>query len=191
MKKLSLHSAKDITVIATPEYYKPVDLYSPANNILTDFNTQLPLLIDGSSCATEVEYLMKKEHVRLKLVVDETGSFIGVITLKNLNAQEIIKKVASGFSRDEFLASDFMTPKSDVLVLDADDVKSSSIKDIIFTLSESQDQHALVMEHETKNIVGLISCSDTIKKLRLPMNINNNHTFHDLYILLEKGNKLH
>lgn len=192
MKKLILHSAANISTITEPKDYQEITLRSPATSVLTDFNNQLPLMIDASLPATEVEYLMKSEHVRLKLVVDEDNKFVGVITLKNLNSQEIIKKVASDrIDRESFSVQEFMQPKSDIMVLDIDDVRSSSIQDIISSLSLSRQQHILIMEHGSQDLIGLISCSDIIKKLRLPLNIHSNHSFYQIFELLESSKRLY
>lgn len=190
MKKLELHNASNISKIATPKDYVPVDLFSSATTILTDFNTQLPLMIDANSCATEVEFLMKKEHVRLKLVVDEQENFVGIITLRDLNSQEIIKKVATGFKRDEFRVHEFMIPSSNISVLDADDIKDSTIKDVVYSLSNYDEQHILVIDHDSKELIGLVSCSDIIRKLKLPLRVDDNNSFKDVFNLLSKAKKI-
>ena len=188
MKTLQLLNAKDISSITTPKDYTPVNLYSSSSLVLTDFNEQLPLTIDSTSCATEVEHLMKKEHVRLKLVVGEGNEFLGTITLKELNEQEIVKKVAGGFSRDEFRVSEFMTPKSNIAVLDVDDLKETNLKELIVSLADYDEQHILVVEHESKELIGLVSCSDIIRKLKLPLRVDDNNSFKDVYRILSKSN---
>lgn len=190
MPSLPLYSAKEITAITSPLDYQNTDLNSNASMILTDFNNQLPLTVSDNLLGNEVADLMQKEHVRLKLVVNKDDEFIGIVTLNSLNNQEIVKRVASGFNRNDLTVTEFMVPKGKLMVLDLSEVHQSSIKDVIYSLKDLQEQHVLVMDDRDKHLVGLISTTDIIKRLRIPMNVTAFNTFHDIYLLLKQAKKL-
>lgn len=54
---------------------------------------------------------MLQAHVRLKLVVDDHGAFVGLVSLADLDDQEKVKKVAEGFNRRDLAVADFMRPR--------------------------------------------------------------------------------
>ncbi len=92
MNKLSFSSCEHVSEIQWPSRLSEVSLNSKAIEVVTDFTMTRPLVIDSNTKAVEAEYLMKKAHVKLKLVVDEHNHFIGTLSFNDLNDQELIKK---------------------------------------------------------------------------------------------------
>ncbi|GAA5139450.1 CBS domain-containing protein [Thalassotalea piscium] len=172
MTQLSLNKCDRVSQIEWPTQQTQVSLQSKAIEIVTDFQKNRPLVIDSNTKAVEAEYLMKKAHVKLKLVLDENDQFIGTLSFNDLNNQEIIKKVASGDSRADLRVSDFMKTKSVQNSLDWRALESASLRSLIQFLASSNDQHILVRNNEGSTIRGLISASDIARALHLNVNLN-------------------
>jgi predicted transcriptional regulator len=85
---------------------------SSALEVFTDFNSQQPLMLEQSTTIDEATRLIKKAQVRLKLVIDAQESFLGVITLADLNSIKVTRaKDITGLSRSELTIADVMMPK--------------------------------------------------------------------------------
>ncbi len=172
MTQLSLKTCDHVSQIEWPAKQTKVSLQSKAIELVTDFQKNRPLVIDYNTKAVEAEYLMKKAHVKLKLVLDENNQFVGTLSFNDLNNQEIIKKVASGDSRADLRVSDFMKTKSVLTSLEWQALESASLRSLIQFLASSDDQHILVTNNEGTTVRGLISASDIARTLHLNVNLN-------------------
>lgn len=172
MTQLSLKTCDRVSQIKWPTQQTQVSLQSKAIEIVTDFQKNRPLVIDYNTKAVEAEYLMKKAHVKLKLVLDENDQFVGTVSFNDLNNQEIIKKVASGDSRADLRVSDFMKTKSVLTSLEWQALEGASLRSLTLFLASSNDQHILVTDNDGKTIRGLISASDIARALHLNINLN-------------------
>ena len=177
MKTLNLYSVEKIDQLARPEVSEHINLFSSASAVFTDFTNLKPLVIKLNTAAVDVEHLMKQSHVRLKIVIDEQGHFMGLVSLQMLHSQEMQKHVAQGFPRDQLLLSDFMLPKESLKAIDYNELQNSRICDVIETLEKSQHQHCLVVDEKAHVIRGLISANDIVRKLKLPIDVNLNPSF--------------
>jgi CBS domain containing-hemolysin-like protein len=184
MKTLQMHSLDSVDHLVQPDEAEPVTLASPALLIFTDFNKSQPLMIDSHSRATEAEHEMRKAHVKLKFVVDQSLEMIGVVSFQDLSADTVIKLVASGVSRDEILVTDLMRPRSVLRSIDISDLEKATVGDVIHTLQENGEQHCLVIDRTKHHIRGLISASDIARRLHLPVVIEQTPTFISIFASL-------
>ena len=109
MQTISLFSVSNIAHLVQPEEFHELSIESPALEIFTDFKKHIPLTIEGSVPAVDVENLMRKAHVKMKLVVDTSNEFIGTISLEDLDEQHFMMKIAAGYARQDIQVSDLMT----------------------------------------------------------------------------------
>ena len=182
MKKLTLYPVQKIDELVQPADFKEKTLLSPAMDFFTDFREIEPMVIEGPVPAPEARSLMIRTHVRLKIVVDATGHFAGVASAADLSEQNIIAEAAaSGVRRDEVRVSDLMTRKQDLLALNIHEVSSSTIGDVIDFLQDNYQQHCLVIDEDTHQIRGVFSASDISRKLRLPVNIQEQSSFSKVF----------
>lgn len=172
MTQLSLIACDRVSQIEWPSQQKNVSLHSKATEIVTDFHKNRPLVIDYNTKAVEAEYLMKKAHVKLKLVLDENDKFLGTVSFNDLNDQEIIKKIATGDARADLRVIDFMKAKSTLVSLELQTLEGTSIRSLIQFLANSDEQHILVTANEGTTIRGLISASDIVRALHLNVNLS-------------------
>jgi len=182
MKKLTLYPVQKIDELVQPADFKEKTVLSPAMDFFTDFRHVEPLVIEGPVPAPEARSLMIRTHVRLKIVLDATGHFSGVVSAADLSEQNILAKAAaSGISRDEVRVSDLMVRKQDLLALNIHEVNTSTIGDVIDFLQGNYQQHCLVIDEDTHQIRGVFSASDISRKLRLPVNIQEQSSFSRVF----------
>ncbi|MBJ7554006.1 CBS domain-containing protein [Marinomonas spartinae] len=188
MKTLTYVSTKEVNALTWPVTIENTTLYSPALCVFTDFKTSAPRVIESNTRADELVRLMRKEHVRMKVVVDEKNNFVGVISLEDLSEDAFIKHVANGYARSELLVADLMKPKDKVLALSYASLKNSDIESLLYSQRETEGQHLLVIDEETKTIRGLVSASDIARQLRLDIDVAFS-SFKNIYKIALLGEK--
>ncbi|WP_421852068.1 CBS domain-containing protein [Marinomonas sp.] len=171
MKTLTYVSTKDVNALTWPATTENINLYSPALSVFTDFQTAGPRVIESNTRADELVQLMRKEHVRMKIVVDTDNHFVGVISLEDLSEDVFIKQVANGFQRSELMVADLMRAKEALLALSYTSLKHSDIESLLFSQRNNKLQHLLVIDEGTKAIRGLISSNDVARQLRLDIDV--------------------
>ena len=181
MRHLNLFAVKGVAHLVHPDEFHELTPMSSAMDFFTDFKKHLPLTIEGSSPAENVEHLMRKAHVKLKLVVDHANEFIGTISLEDLDEQHFMALVAQGHSRTDIQVADLMRPKADIMALSLSDLEEAIISDVIRALQLKGQQHCLVVDHTGTQIRGLISASDVARRLRIPIQIERVPTFVDIF----------
>jgi CBS domain containing-hemolysin-like protein len=191
MKTLSLLDLEQIDKIATPEQLHEININSPAINIFTDFHQNKPLIIDASTLATDAIKLMMKEHVHMKIVVTPDDDFLGVISSNEVSEQNIMAKIAQGFSRDELLVSDVMIPRSSLHAFNFAELEKAKVSDIIEALKQYKVRHCLVIDNEHHHIRGVISSSDIARKLKLPITIDLSTSFSKIFASINDEIMMH
>lgn len=181
MQNITLFPVDSVAHLVQPEEFDNLGLNSPAVEFFTDFKKHRPLTIEGSTLAVDVEMLMRKAHVRLKLVIDSNDEFIGIISTEELSEQNFMIRVANGEGRNEITVSDMMCPRHAILALDLEQLERSSIDDILTTLKRHGHQHCLVVDRRHNHIRGLISASDVARRLHMPIKIEKVPTFVDIF----------
>jgi len=186
MNNLGFYQTDAIDELASPTETREITINSPAVEVFTDFNKHRPLVLEATSTAVEAERLMQMAHVRLKFVVDKNNHFLGVVSLDDLNSQEIVKKLSQGFSREDLSITDFMRPRTELHAFDYDEVSRAKISDIIEALKSSGQQHCLVIDRDKHKIRGIFSASDMARKLHLPINIETRSSFAHVFKVINQ-----
>lgn len=190
MKTLTYVSTKDVNDLTWPATTANTNLYSPALSVFTDFQKAGPRVIESSTRADELVLLMRKEHVRMKIVVDAENHFIGVISLEDLSEDVFIKQVANGYQRSELMVADLMRAKETLLALSYTSLQKSDIESLLFSQRNNKFQHLLVIDEDTKTIRGLISSNDVARQLRLDIDVAFS-SFQHIYQSAILGQKEH
>ncbi|MFC3094019.1 CBS domain-containing protein [Alteromonas sediminis] len=185
MKELKLNQIGDIRAFVTPSEFSELTLKSSALLFFTDFSKVRPLIIESGVSALETIHLMKKAHVKLKLVVDENEQLVGIVSADDLIERKFVQKLGDGTKRHELSISDFMTPREKLTVLEFSDVEKANIGAVIGTLRNSGKQHCLVIDSDKKVIRGLFSVSDISRKLKVDIDILDQPSFAKLANSLE------
>jgi CBS domain containing-hemolysin-like protein len=181
MAKLTLHSVSAFDTLEQPQNPEDLTLQSPASAFFTDFRNVTPLVIDASTPAVQAKEMMKKTHVRMKLVVNHSHDVVGLIDADDLIDRLIVQKVSQGTPRSDVLVEQLMTPRKDLLALDIQRLQGASISDVIEALQDSGKQHCLVIDSQSHRIRGVFSASDISRKLHLPINIQDKSSFYRVF----------
>jgi len=181
MKKIDLMSLDNVEHLIQPADFNEITIDSPALTIFTDFKQHLPLVIDADTPAMQADYLMKKAHVRLKLVVDKNDELLGTISLQELSEQYIQILQNQGLDRDDINVRDLMIPRSQQKVVDYRQLVDATIGDVLDALQQNGTLHCLVVDREHHQIRGIISASDIARRLHIPVEIATPTTFVDIF----------
>jgi CBS domain containing-hemolysin-like protein len=181
MQAIKLFPVSSVAHMVQPDDFNELTINSLATEFFTDFKKHRPLTIEGSTPAVDVEMMMRRAHVRLKLVVDTDNEFIGTISADDLSQQNFMVRIANGERLHDLTVADMMCPKQDILALDIDQLEHSTIGDVIESLQKSGRQHCLVVDRSHDHIRGLISASDVARRLHMPIRIEKVPTFVDIF----------
>jgi CBS domain containing-hemolysin-like protein len=127
MKNINLMSLDNVEHLVQPEHFYEVNMDSPALTILTDFKQHKPLIIDADTPATQANFLMRKSHVRLLLVIDADDELIGTISLLELDGQHMQILQNQGIDRNDITVRDLMIPRSQQKILRYRDLLDANI----------------------------------------------------------------
>ncbi len=180
MNALSLRSIGHIDSFVTPADYSELTIKSPAVDFFTDFTINKPLVIESSLPAIETKLLMKKAHVRLKLVINEKEQLVGIVSADDLLDRKIVQKLGKGDNRQDLSITDFMTPRDKLSVLEFSEVENANIGAVIHSLKSLGQQHCLVVDSSVNAIRGLFSASDISRKLKVDIDIQDQPSFSKL-----------
>lgn len=185
MKKLDLLNLDGVSRLEQPQNHVDLTLHSSALEFMTDFTKIKPLVIESDLTAIETRTLMTKAHVRLKIVLNSEGEFIGLVSANDLIDRKITQKVAEGEKRGEISIMDFMVPKHKLRALNYNQVKQSNISDVIDALKEYGKQHCLIVDSDANSVRGIFSVSDISRKLHLALDIQDQPSFSKLASTLD------
>ncbi|RCX00480.1 CBS domain-containing protein [Marinomonas foliarum] len=190
MKTLTYVSTKSVNELTWPATIENINIYSPAVTVFTDFQKAGPRVIESNTRADELVQLMRKEHVRMKIVVDADNHFVGIVSLEDLSEDVFIKQIANGFDRSELMVADLMRSKEVLLALSYTSLQHSDIESLLFSQRNNKLQHLLVIDEETKAIRGLVSSNDVARQLRLDIDVGFS-SFAQTYESAILGHKEH
>jgi len=182
-KVLKTLSLADISTIERPTDNEHLNLNSPAYEVFTDFNQHIPLMLEQSTSVNDAIALMKRTHVKLKLVIDSRESFRGVISLADLLSVRVMRAAQeTGLSRNDLTVAQVMTRREALHAININDLASSRIGDLLATMKNFGDQHVLVVDPGKGSIRGMISASDIARRLHIPVSINARaNSFSEVY----------
>ena len=181
MKNMTMMSLDTTDHLVHPEEFNEITQNQSALSIFTDFKKHQPIVIEGDTPAIQAEFLMRKAHVRLKLVVDKQDELIGTISLSELDEQHFIQHLSKGIAREDIRVKDLMVPRTQIKALTYSELQNSSIADVVQTLQQNHQQHCLVLDPDQHHIRGIISATDIARRLHMSLAIEKTPTFIDIF----------
>ncbi len=146
---------------------------SPAVMTMTDFRQVPPLMIEPNVSLDWALLRMKREGVRLFLVVNHNEQVLGLITATDIMGDRPLRLTqAMGQRHQDILVRDVMTPFMELDVIEMVDVLKSVVGNVWETLNRSGRQHAVVvdtLEDGRTAIRGLFSASHLCRQLDMKM----------------------
>ena len=180
MKRLLLYQTDNEDSLRVSSHKTLLSLDSNALECVMDFSRVTPLVVTPNLSPSEAAELMAKTHTALEVVVDERDNFIGVVSFNDLQSQEVMKKVANGYSREELTISDFMKPKNKLKAFDTVELANATVADIVARLKGSGQAYCLVIDRAYHQIQGIISVADIEARLQQAIDIGNEAIFSTL-----------
>lgn len=182
-KELPTRPLHSVRYIERPPSPTVTDLESPATEILTDFNRQTPLMLEQGTSIDEAREMMRKTHVKLKLVIDAQEEFRGVISLEDLVSVKVMEAMSqTGLPRNELTVAHVMTPRSRLRAIDFDDFSHATVGDILATMQKYGEQHVLVVDTQRESVRGIVSANDIARRMHIPVVISERaNSFSDIY----------
>ena len=181
MKNLPIYAVDKIDHLVQPDEFDDVAPESSALAILTDFKNHRPHVVEAHIPAVEAAELMRQENVYLKLVVDKSNEFIGLVSHEDLSSQSVLlTQVANGIKRDDVLVSDLMHARESVSAINYDDLQRCTVADIIYTLQRHGQQYFIVVDRSHHHIRGVVSSSEISRRLHSPVPVERRPSFVEI-----------
>jgi CBS domain-containing protein len=191
MHKLTLSSIENVRKLTTSESLSQVTADSPALAVFTDFQIKTPYTIDPDTTPADAERLMLEAHVKMKIVVDADNNLLGILSLRELDEERIITRVANGMARAEITVADLMIPKARLKAISYKELGVAKVQDVLDALSAEGLQHCLVVDSGSQTIRGLISASDIARKLHIPLSVHKAPSFAEIVEAVATASSLH
>jgi len=186
MKTLQLLPVGNDYHLVHPEEFNHLDPSAPALAIFTDFKKHVPQSVMANLAAVHAESLMRKAHVRMKVVLDKEGELVGIVSLNELDEQNFFKvQHEERIKHDEVLVQHLMIPRQELMALDYNELAAANIDQVLETLKQNKQQHCLVVDSENEQIRGLISATDIARRLHIPLEIEKPTTFFDIFMAIK------
>jgi len=147
-----------------------VRMDDPALSVFTDFLVVPPRTVEPHVPIDRALSQMKRQKVRLLLVVDEREEVIGVVTAKDIQGEKPIKLIqTTRVQRSALTVRDVMTPQAQMSALNMISVQDAQVGHIVATLQQLERQHALVVDVDEGTgrqvIRGMFSTSQIQKQM--------------------------
>ncbi|EKE71002.1 CBS domain-containing protein [Gallaecimonas xiamenensis] len=179
----------DVERFVDAEYPAQLGLESPAAWITTDFARRAPLVIEHDVKVDDALYMMKKAHVKAKLVVDAQNRFLGIVSASDLQSHKVLMQATSkSIPRSEITVRDVMTDKAHLHGFAYQELENASIGDVLYTLQELGEQHVLLLDKSMQSLRGMISAADIARALHIPIDITQRaHSFAEVFHVLKSA----
>ncbi|GGO73811.1 CBS domain-containing protein [Bowmanella pacifica] len=190
-KILKTQALGQVTQFCATESAEPLNLDSAATKVVTDFTRRSPQLIDKDVSVDQALFMMRKGHVKSKLVVDAEQQFLGIVSFADLNSRKILM-IANQRQQDrhELTVEDVMVPRSELHGIRYEHLKNATIADLVDTLRSLGEQHILLTDEQSR-LRGLISSSDIARALHIPLDISlKASSFRDIFNVLHEHSEL-
>lgn len=171
MNSLELFRTENVDDLAWPPSNTAANLKTPALHFLIDYKSVRPLVIESSCPAVEAAHLMKRAHVDMKIVVDRSNHFMGIISRDDINNQSILSRLDKATFREELTVADLMTVKDQLFSFDFEKLISATIGDVLTVMRENHLEYCLVVDHDVHEIRGLFSSGSISQALGVPADI--------------------
>ncbi len=175
----------ETSTLCQPSASPDTRLDSPATDIFTDFKFHAPRVIESGVSIDEAEQMMRKAHVKLKIVVDGDDRILGMLSYGDLSGERFQQLVGQGFTQGDINVNQVMTPRLEIRSLSYRELTQAKVGDVIETLRHEHCQHFLVTDNESGLVRGVISASDIARRLHIAIDISSTPSFaqicHEAY----------
>jgi CBS-domain-containing membrane protein len=153
-----------------------ITLADSAALVCTDFSRTRPFSVGATTPIDQVNDKMIACGVRLLFVTEGDAVLLGLVTYSDLFGDKPVRYIqAHGGARNEIVAQDIMTPRSQLEALHKADVDKARVGDIVETIRTAGRQHMLVSDSSDsgqETITGLFSSTHIEKLLGIKIELS-------------------
>ncbi len=146
-----------------------VKLSSPATDVMTDLNKVSVIGVRAKTSMDKANAKMIRYGVRLLLVLDDNEQVAGLLTATDVLGEKPMHFLQNmGGTHADIMVRDIMTTQRELDVLNIEDVKKSSVGNIVASLKKAGRQHALVVVEGADGkqaVCGLFSITQIARQL--------------------------
>lgn len=173
-RPLSLRPLELGATCRQPSTYNPVQIDTPAIEVMTDFHSVSPVTIRPTATIAQATNAMIARGVRLLFVIDDNEAIIGVITARDTAGERPIKLIRErGGKHGDLRVDDIMTRHENLEALTLADVLHAEVGHILQTLKQIGRQHAIVVEPDPTSghevVRGIFSATNIGRRLGVPV----------------------
>lgn len=186
-RTLAFARVPDGTVCAETESRAVVDLDAPAVAVMTDFRHTRSLCISPRDDIDAALRCMKVGRVRMLLVASPSGRFLGLVTADDIRGARPIG-LPDDTLHELTTVDQVMQPRRALQILPLSAIASARVGDVVVTLREIGQQHALVIDHRGAGceVRGLFSSAEIARRLGYPIEVfRRAETFTQLAMMLQ------
>lgn len=181
MKSFNVFALQDQDHLIQPEEFNQMTMSSSALEAITDFKQHKPQMIDAYLKVSDASVMMQVEDVQMKMVVDQSREFIGILDSNHLSSQSVfLRQINLGVKYDELLVKDLMCQRAQILAVDYAQLRMAKVVDLVELLKKSHQEYLLVVDKESHQIRGVVSSRDIARRLGEPLSIEKELTFADI-----------
>ena len=155
--------------VACPAAPKPVNLTSPALDVMTDLRHVAAAVIEPDMTMESANAYMMLRGIRSLLVLNQDKLLSGIITATDILGEKPLRFIQERcVKHNEILVSDIMTPLDRLEAIPMQEVQRAKVGNIISSLCDTGRQHTLVIENDVDGkpvVCGIFSLTQIEKQL--------------------------
>jgi CBS domain-containing protein len=155
--------------VASPALPKPVNLTSPALDVMTDLRHVPAAVIEPGMTMESANAYMMLRGIRSLLVLNQDKLLSGIITATDILGEKPLRFIQERcVKHSEILVSDIMTPLDRLEAIPMQEVQRAKVGNIIASLCDTGRQHTLVIENDVDSkpvVCGIFSLTQIEKQL--------------------------
>jgi len=166
----------DITYRKPRQVFKAsVTLDDPAIEVMTDFSMVTAISVNPCASLENAKDRMISSKIQLLFVTNQFHEVVGLITSNDLSGEKAMQHLSeTGGKMADVMVRDIMTPRYRLEAITMQDLKSSSVGDLVETFKRMGRQHALAVEPASEDdqkpiIRGILSVTQINKQLGRPI----------------------
>ncbi|GAA0847053.1 hypothetical protein GCM10009113_22770 [Marinobacter szutsaonensis] len=165
-----------------------------AVHLLTDFTEQKVPSLSSDMSVSEARLWMKLADTSMKLVENQVGDCLGIITIEDVNGEKpMMLANRQGAALKDLRVRDIMRPLSELPAIHYRDLRAATVGDLVSTFREVHEEYLLVLDddrnHPSRNYLrGLVRARELVQRLNLAIDLEHRATkFYEIVNVVQGG----
>lgn len=154
---------------ARPDAPRYLSMDSPALAVMTDLKRTPAVTVAPDALIDDALEKMKREGVRMLLVVGPDEAIVGLVTAKDIQGERPVVLVRDGgLARSAITVRQIMIPQPAIDVITMSSLRNAQVGHVVATMRALERQHALVVEEHAgsgEQVVRGVISTTTLRKL--------------------------